>query len=191
MEILLIIATLIGGMAAIHFYWEKVPDRWLNIFLRKKIPSIYPSAKCIYQGVSDKNLALKENIKYSLSENESIAFQTSLSGPCKGSYALDFIVDLEGSKVFAIIAAYDESKYLPKKMINKISSNVSNARPCDFFYSFLIVTNSQVREKDKAYLNKKGVKVDFSEGKCTPGALYNFLSSYYKMCNTELKRTRQ
>jgi hypothetical protein len=182
MEVILAIATLIGGIAAVHFYWDKIPERWLSKFLRKRVPRIYPSAKCCYEGVSDKNLALMENIKYGLSEIENLEFQTSLSGFRNGSFNLDFVVDLPGSKVFAIIAAYDESEYLSKNTIDKIFSNISNAKYCDDFFSFLVVTNSQVREDDKEALNRVGVKIDFNEDECTPGALYTSLSSYYRRC---------
>ena len=145
-----------------------------------------PLAKCFYEGVSDENLALIENIRYCLSEIENIKFQTSLSGYSKGFFDLDFVVDLVGSKVFAIIAAYDDSKYLSEKTIDKIKGNISSARSCDDFHSFLVVTNTQLSEHDKDTLTHIGTRIDFNENECSPGALYTSLSSYYNRCMAEL-----
>ena len=190
-DYLLAAMTLIGGVAAIHHYWDRLPKSFFGKSLRKAAPGLFPRAKCFYETAGDKGLMLKQNVDYALSDIADIQYQRSLRGHCNGMYEIDFVVNVGESEVLGVLTEYSESEHLSNQSVKRMVTNIRNVLPCDNFVQFLVVTNSDVTISQRSLLSECGIAVDVISGRCTPGALITAVSNCYRTCIEKIKIAQQ
>ena len=137
-------------------------------------------------GVAHKAKYYEELILYAL-KDLGVEYQHEFSGAVggKGFFSVDFVIELEGSEVLGIEAAYSDQRFLSKAKIDRIIHNVATFKKADNLKGFAIVTNAEVRPNEKDLLSKQNPPIEVLENVISPdgilAAVQSFMHKFAKL----------
>lgn len=102
----------------------------------------------------------------------------------RNSFHLDFVIELEGTAVLGVEAAYSNQQFLSRDKINKIIHASNTFKKADDLKGFAIVTNAEVRPSDKELLDSQNQPIEVLENVISPDGI---LSAVERFIN-KLKR---
>ncbi len=138
-------------------------------------------------GVAYKGRFYEELVFYALKDLD-IPFVKNLSGAVgKDRFSVDFVVDSKGSRVIGIEAIYSDRRYLSRDKIQQVIKSIDAFKRADNLSHFVLITNSEVKEDDKKWLQEQQPPIDVIENTVSPDGVLSRLEDYLKGVNKDLK----
>jgi hypothetical protein len=165
---------------------EDVVNRGIGLSA-DEIDTVTESALNQVTGVAYRGRFYEELVFYAL-KDLNIPFVTNLSGAVgKDRFSVDFVVDSKGSRVIGIEAAYSGRRYLSRDKIQQVIKSVDAFKKADNLSHFVLVTNSEVREGDKKWLQDQQPPIDVIENTVSPDGVLSKLEEYLKGVDRDRK----
>jgi len=131
-------------------------------------------------GAANKGRYFEEEVAYAL-QDLGLKFQKEVSGTVGGKNLLvDFVVDIDDSKVLGIEVVYSDQCYVSRKKIEQIVELVDALKKEDDLLRFVIITNAELRNEDKQYLMGREPLIDVIEQTVTPNGILSRVGSYVR-----------
>ncbi|HPQ44740.1 MAG TPA: hypothetical protein PKZ42_10995 [Syntrophales bacterium] len=165
---------------------EDVVNRGIGLST-DEIDTVTEAALNQVSGVAYKGRFYEELVFYALKDLD-IPFITNLSGAIgKNRFSVDFVVDSKGSRVIGIEAAYSDRRYLSRDKIQQVIKSVNAFKKADNLSHFVLVTNSEVKEEDKKWLQEQQPPIDVIESTVSPDGVLSRLENYLKGIDRDRK----
>lgn len=132
------------------------------------------------QGVAYKGRYFEEMVSYALKDLNADV-QNQVSGSVgRSKFHIDFVVDLGDTRAAGIEVVYSNQRYLSKNKIEQIRQYVEAASKVDNFVSFLLVTNSEVRDTDMVILRTSTPPIILVDKVVSSDGLLSRIGEYLK-----------
>lgn len=95
-------------------------------------------------------------------------------------FDIDFLVELEDSRVIGIAAAYSDQRYLRRDRIARIVDSMSAISRADNLSNAVLVTNAEIQDSDRDLLASSTPHIDIIDNTVSPDGLLSKIDQYLR-----------
>lgn len=129
-------------------------------------------------GVANKFNYYEELVLYAL-KDLGVEYQHEFSAAVgMGSFNIDFVIELEGTEVLGIEAAYSDQRFLSRDIIDRIIHAVNTFKKADDLKGFAIVTNAEVRPREKELLSNQDPPIEVLDNVISPDGIISAVQKF-------------
>lgn len=130
------------------------------------------------KGVAYKSRYYEEMVGYALKDlGESFQHEKSCSYGNRKLH-IDYLVELDDSRVVGIEVVYTDRQYIDTFRFKRLIESIELFNQLDNFIGYAIITNAEVKDKDKALLKDIQPPITIIEKTVSPGYILSQLESY-------------